>query len=59
MKGKFIKTSDANTAQILRESGLLELAKEDDKWVFVNEKDKLNFEVNDYKECHTTDILHF
>ncbi len=59
MKNKFIKTNDANTAKLLRDSGLMELAKEGDKWVFVNEKDKLKFEVDDLDGCHVSNILRF
>lgn len=58
MKGKFIKTSDENTAQILRESGLHELAKEGNKWVFVNEPNKVVFSSDD-NAMHYTNILTF
>lgn len=53
----FIKTSDQNTAAILRNAGLKELEKEDGKWVFVNEPDKLNYSLKDMKDCHKTNIL--
>lgn len=59
MKNKFIKTNDENTAKLLRDSGLVELAKEGDKWVFVNEKDKLKFSTDDLERCHVSDILRF
>lgn len=53
----FIKTSDQNTAALLRNAGLKELEKEDGKWVFVNEPDKLNYSLKDMKDCHKTNIL--
>ena len=59
MKNQFIKTSDASTAKSLRNAGLIELAKEGDKWDFVNEKDKLKFEVDDLDGCHVSNILRF
>ena len=58
MKQHFIKTSDEKTANLLRESGLHELAREGDKWVFVNDN-KIVFTSEDLKGCQTTDILHF
>ena len=57
-KKNFIKTSDEKTAAILRESGLLELAKEGDKWVFVNNNENVNFSA-DIKDVMITNILHF
>lgn len=59
MEKKFIKTSDEETANLLRASGLMELAKEGDKWVFVNEINKIQFSKDKMKDAHTTDILHF
>lgn len=56
---QFIKTSDEHTATLLRNSGLIELAKEGNKWVFINENDKVKFSADKMKECFTTDILHF
>lgn len=53
----FIKTSDQYTAALLRNAGLKELEKEDGKWVFVNEPDKLNYSLKDMKDCHKTNIL--
>ena len=43
MKQHFIKTKDEHTANILRESGLIELEKEGSFWVFVNDISKINF----------------
>lgn len=43
MKGKFVKTSDEHTANLLREAGLHELAKEGDRWVFVADTEKMEF----------------
>lgn len=57
MKNRFIKTSDEHTAKMLRESGLTELAKEDGKWVFVNDNSKITME--EAKDVHLTDILCF
>lgn len=58
MKNKFVKTSDENTAKILREAGLHELAKEGNKWVFINEPDKVVFSSDD-NAMHYTNILTF
>ena len=58
-KHNFVKTSDEYTASLLREAGLPELAKEGDKWVFLNDPDKINFSMDDVKGCQTTDVLHF
>ena len=57
MKRNFVKTSDEYTANLLREAGLTELAKEGEKWVFINDVDKVNFSNDEMKKCHTTDIL--
>lgn len=59
MNNKFIKTSDEATAILLRESGLIELEKEADKWVFINEPNKIQFSSDNLKDAHTTSILHF
>ena len=58
MKNKFIKTSDEKTANLLRESGLVEVGKEGDKWVFVN-NDKIQFSTDNLRGCQQTDILLF
>lgn len=55
----FVKTSDEETANLLRASGLTELEKEADKWVFINEPNKIQFSNDKMKDAHTTDILHF
>ena len=57
-KQNFIKTTDEKTAALLRESGLHELAKEGNKWVFVNEPDKIVFSSDD-NAMHYTNILTF
>ena len=59
MKNNFIKTSDEQTANLLREAGLQELPKEGDKWVFVN-SDKVTFSSSDImKKMSYTNILCF
>lgn len=55
---KFVKTSDEQTANLLRNAGLHELAKEGNKWVFVNEQNKITFSLED-KKLSFTDILTF
>lgn len=55
---KFVKTSDEQTANLLRDAGLHELAKEGNKWVFVNEQSKITFSLED-KKLSFTDILTF
>jgi len=42
-KDYFVKTNDKDTADILRESGFVELEKEGDKWVFLNNSGKADF----------------
>ena len=59
MKQKFIKTNDEQTANLLREQGLIELDKEDGKWVFVNDTDKIQFSIDNLKGVQKTNILHF
>lgn len=56
---KFVKTSDEQTANLLRDAGLHELAKEGNKWVFVNEPDKLNFSADETKNIEQSNILCF
>lgn len=55
----FIKTSDEQTAQLLRDAGLQELDKDGGLWVFINEPTKIDFSSNDMKNVHSTNILHF
>ena len=55
---KFVKTNDPGTADLLREAGFPELAKEGDKWVFVNEPHKIEFSSNNMK-MNFTDKLCF
>lgn len=43
MKEYFVKTSDEATAEYLRSHGFKELAKEDNRWVFINEQANLDF----------------
>lgn len=42
-KDFFVKTNDQETAEILRASGFVELEKEGDKWVFLNNPSKAEF----------------
>lgn len=59
MKQHFIKTTDKHTAELLREAGLKELAKEGSRWVFINEPNKLDFSTEDMKSIHSTNTLCF
>ena len=59
MKEKFIKTNDEYTANLLRESGFKELAKEGSKWVFINDPDKITFSTDNLRDVHKTNILNF
>lgn len=52
----FVKTTDPKTAEYLRRSGFVELEKEGDRFVFLNEIDKANFADKDLKLCFS-DIL--
>ena len=49
MKQKFIKTSDEQTANLLREAGYVELAKEGNRFVFINDSNKMDFSSSDLK----------
>lgn len=51
----FIKTSDEQTADLLRKAGLYELAKEGDKFVFVNDMKK-TFSLEDGKMFYTNKL---
>lgn len=55
----FIKTSDEHTAILLREAGLPELAKEGNKWVFVNDHDNVVFSSDENKKMFYTNKLSF
>ena len=59
MDKNFIKTSDENTANLLREAGFKELAMEGNRYVFVNETDKIIFSIEDMENIQKTNILHF
>lgn len=59
MDKKFIKTTDEDTAKLLREAGFQELTKEGSRYVFVNDTDKINFSSDVMKDVQTTNILHF
>ena len=57
-KDLFIKTSDEHTAELLRESGLPELEKENDKYVFANRPNTVEF-ASDNMKMHFTNIVTF
>ena len=54
----FIKTSDEATALMLRKIGLQELSKEGNKFVFINEPNKIQFS-SDNMKMNFTDVLTF
>ena len=57
MNGKnFVKTTDSKTAEYLRKAGFVELEKEGNRFVFLNEIDKANFSDEDLK-LSFSDIL--
>lgn len=57
MNGKnFVKTTDPKTAEYLRRAGFVELKKEGDRFVFLNEINKVNFDDKDLK-VNFSDIL--
>lgn len=58
MKGTFINTTDEYTAEILRSLGFKELPKSGNRFVFVNEPNKMQFSSSDMK-MNFTDILTF
>ena len=58
MKGTFINTTDEHTAEILRSLGFKELPKSGNRFVFVNEPNKMQFSSSDMK-MNFTDILTF
>ena len=49
MENHFIKTSDEQTANLLREAGYVELAKEGNRFVFINDLNKIDFSSSDLK----------
>lgn len=56
----FIKTDDAHTAELLRDAGLYELAKEGDRWVFVNSvENKIDFSSSDKSKMIFDNKLNF
>ena len=54
----FIATNDAETAEMLRKLGFHELAKQGDRWMFVNQTGDMKFDSKDSKVTYT-DILCF
>lgn len=46
---KFVKTTDEETAEYLRKAGFVELAKEQNRWVFINDLSKADFSQSDMK----------
>jgi len=56
MKQNFVKTSDEETAKRLREAGFVELAKEGNRWVFVN-KGQYDFSQSDMKVSFDNKLL--
>lgn len=58
MKSHFINTNDKDTADLLRSLGFKELPKSGDRWVFINEPNKITFSSNDLK-MNFTDKLTF
>ncbi len=49
----FINTTDPGTAETLRQLGFKELPKSGDRWVFINEKDKISFSSDNLKMNYT------
>lgn len=49
MENHFIKTSDEHTAKLLRDAGYVELAKEGNRFVFINDISKADFSSSDMK----------
>lgn len=50
-KDYFVKTTDPETAQMLRDAGLVELEKDGQRFVFINDPSKMNFSQTDGKLC--------
>ncbi len=57
-KNQFINTTDPVTAEILRHAGFQELPKSGNKYVFINEPNKIQFSSQDMK-MNYTDVLTF
>lgn len=49
MKEYFVKTTDAETAEMLRKAGLVELEKDGPRWVFLNDSSKMDFSQTEMK----------
>ena len=54
----FIQTTDAETAATLRNLGFKELPKSGDRFVFINEPNKIQFS-SDNMKMNFTDVLTF
>lgn len=52
-----VKTTDEETANFFREMGLKELPQEGNRWVFVNEWDKINFSEEKNLKYNFSNIL--
>lgn len=53
---KFIQTSDPATRDALKKAGLKEVSKTYGVYVFINDKNKMNFDKNDLKFSYTNKI---
>ena len=58
MKSHFINTTDIETADLLRKLGFKELPKSGDRFVFINEPNKIQFS-SDNLRLNYTDKLTF
>lgn len=56
-KKNFIKTSDKEIWLLLKKEGYTELSKEEDKWVFLNDKD-FKFSSYDLNNMEFTNQMH-
>ena len=54
---KFIKTKDANTANLLSKNGLQALPQQGKQFVFVNEPKKMNFEYDASKVFYSNVMM--
>ena len=56
-KKNFIKTNDPETADMLRKAGFIELPKEQNRFVFLNEVGKMDFTQGNTKVSFDNNLL--
>ncbi len=57
MRENFIKTKDEDTYKLLLSHDFVYLGKDGDFYCFINERNKLNFDIEEYKGMLFTNLI--